>query len=208
MPPTMVIFRTDQNSKCELVVKSEDEVVCSWKLLLVLPLDKVLSSLWTKIITICLNFKRNSKLYLYCDCCRWLLDQLQSISNFEVHFRGPVTSLLVLGHFLTVLSRWSHLLNSCKHPYYFLRVFSNWYHPSKFLQSSLQISLPWRILWGAWNDSKKVHSTPRKLFTKPCRPPWMWRKCSSWNLKLEFFEVKQGLVCSFDSLPYLEKFFS
>ena len=33
-------------------MQSEDEVVCSWELLLVLPFDEVLSSLWTKIITI------------------------------------------------------------------------------------------------------------------------------------------------------------
>ena len=54
----MLILRTDQNSKCELVVKSEDEVVRSRKLLLVLPLDEVLSSLWTKIITILPQFQK------------------------------------------------------------------------------------------------------------------------------------------------------
>ena len=54
----MIILRTDQNAKCELVVQSEDEVVCSWELFLVLPLDEVLSSLWTKIITILAQFQK------------------------------------------------------------------------------------------------------------------------------------------------------
>ena len=39
-------------------MKSEDEIVRSWELFLVLPLDEVLSSLWTKIITILAQFQK------------------------------------------------------------------------------------------------------------------------------------------------------